>query len=115
MDTRRLVEVWHGYLTAFNSHCLLALKDYYDPTCKVIVDGEVVAPDRNSMMVNYADVWRKMGQQKVEALDIKPIEHGLRVILRINSDKKDITADYLYNEKGLQIAHVLNTDLDRDM
>ena len=113
MDTRRLLEIWHGYLAAFNSHCLLALKEYYDPTCQIVLDGDILAPDRNSMMVNYADVWAKMGTQAVEALDVKPIEHGLKVVLRIRSDGKDITVDYLYNNKGLQIAHILNSNLDK--
>src|SRR5271163_3184623 len=112
MDHNFILERFHGYLNAFNSHSHLALKEFYHPNCKVIIDGEMLAPDRNSMMVNYADVWRKMGTRTVDAMDIKPIQNGLRVVLRIPSDKKDITADYIFNEEGLQIAHFLNTELD---
>jgi len=115
MDHELRLERFHGYLKAFNAHSLLELKQFYHPNCKVIIDGEIIAHDRNSMMVNYADVWREMGTRTVDALDIKGIQHGLRVVLRIPSDAKDITVEYIFDDDGLQIAHFLNTTLDREV
>jgi hypothetical protein len=112
MEHTQLIELWHRYLAAFNSHSLLALKEYYDPTCHIIVDGQVLAHDRDSMMVNYTDIWAKMIKEKktpVEAIEIRPIENGLSVVLREGSNPKLATVEYLYNEKGLQIAHILDT------
>jgi hypothetical protein len=115
MEKATLIDRWHGYLAAFNSHCLLDLKEFYHPNLKVIIDGAIIGSNRDSMMVFYADVWRKMGTLKVEPLDIKPTEHGLQVLLRIPSDKKDVTIDYLYDDKGLQIAHIIDSRLDKDI
>ena len=107
MDNKDLLERFHAYLAAFNSHSLLALKEYYDPKCIIVVDGETVAKDRNSMMVNYADFWAKM-KKPVEAVDITPIKDGLLVILRDPNEGKDTEVEYIYNDKGLQVAHIVN-------
>jgi hypothetical protein len=109
METDRLIEIWHKYFAAFNSHSMLALQEFYDWNCQIIVDGEIVANDRNSMMVNYADVWEKMGTTPVEALEIRPIENGLSVLMRDRTEGEDGTVEYLINEKGLHIAHIVNT------
>jgi hypothetical protein len=45
----------------------------------------------------------------VEALDIRPIDHGLSVLMRDRTEGEDGTVEYLYNEKGLHIAHIVNT------
>jgi hypothetical protein len=108
MDSTRLIEHWHKYFAAFNSHSLLALKEFYDPDCQIVLDGEILAFDRNSMLVNYADIWAKM-KTPVEALDIRPIDHGLSVLMRDRTEGEDGTVEYLYNEKGLHIAHIVNT------
>ena len=112
MDHAHLIELWHGYLAAFNSHSLLALKEFYDPKCTIIVDGQVFAKDRDAMMVNYPDIWAKMDKENrspVVAVDIRPIENGLSVDLREGNEEKITTVEYLYNEKGLQIAHIVDT------
>jgi hypothetical protein len=109
METSRLIELWHDYFAAFNSHSMLALQEFYDRNCQIIVDGEIVANDRNSMMVNYADVWEKMNTTPVEALEVTPIEHGLSVLMRDRTEGEDGTVEYLYNDKGLHIAHIVNT------
>jgi len=109
METARLTEIWHDYLAAFNSHSMLALQEFYDRSCQIIVDGEIVANDRNGMMVNYADVWAKMKTTPVEALEIHPIEHGLSVLMRDRTEGEDGVVEYLFNDKGLHIAHIVNT------
>jgi hypothetical protein len=109
METNRLIELWHDYFSAFNSHSMLALQVFYDRNCQIIVDGEIVANDRNSMMVNYADVWEKMKTTPIEALEIHPIEHGLSVLMRDRTEGEDGTVEYLFNNKGLHIAHIVNT------
>jgi len=111
MDHSRMVELWHQYIAAFNSHSLLCLKEFYDPHCSIVLNGEVLARDRDSMMVNYPDIWAKMVNEKrtpVKAVEIRPIEHGLSVDLQEGSDPKQTTVKYLYNDKGLQIAHILD-------
>jgi hypothetical protein len=70
---------------------LSAIKEYYDPTCHIILDGQVLAHDRDSMMVNYTDIWAKMIKEKktpVEAIEIHPIENGLSIVLREGSNPK---------------------------
>jgi len=60
MDYDKRVELWTQYFDAFHSRRILNLKEFYDPGCKIIVEGEVIANDRDHMLVNYADTWAKM-------------------------------------------------------
>jgi hypothetical protein len=114
MDSARMMEQFHAYMAAFNSHSLLTLKEFYDPTCKIIVDGEIFAPDRSHMLVTYADVWAKM-KKPVEALEISPIKNGLIVRLRDPNEGKDVEVEYFYNKKGLQIAHIIKSGTSKSM
>jgi|SRR5579871_4488512 len=112
MDHHDIVKLFHEYLAAFNSHSLLKLREFYDPSCKIIVDGEIFCPDRSHMLATYADVWAKMAKP-VEALEIRPIKKGLIVLLRDPNEGKDTEVEYFYNSKGLQIAHVIKSGSSR--
>lgn len=106
MDDDHRVELYKEYLAAFNSKSLDGIKKCLSPDCICIHRGKVVAQNRTEMLPNYTAHW-EMLSKPVEILDIHPIESGVYVKLRDWDNGKDVEVDYLYDENGLQIKHII--------
>jgi len=106
MNDDRRVELYKEYLAAFNSKSLDGIKKYLSPDCTYVLRGKVVAQNRTEMLPAYTAHW-EMLSKPVEILDIHSIENGVYVKLRDWDNSKDVEVDYLYDENGLQIEHII--------
>lgn len=104
MTPDELVADYTTYLAAFNAKSFSGIKDHLSPDCTVYFQGKQIAKNRDEMLPTYPVHWEKW-PTPVELLDIRPIESGVRTILRDWDNHRDMEVDYIYNDKNLHIKH----------
>ena len=106
MTGDQLVESYKAYLAAFNAHSFSGIKSYISPDCTVDYNGRRLANSREDMLPTYPAHWEKY-PSGIELQEIRPIESGVWVRLRNWEQGKDLEVEYLYDENGLQIKHII--------